>query len=188
MTIVSFGAAMDNLKGWQKMISWLPDRLAEPALEIVPAALLIAYVICALVSGCYCIAITLKALPHVGALIIRVWIWMKRIAGMAKWLTYDETVAEIRRSDYYLYKIEDAAVSPEKSSFPNISSVMGLSQRPPKSKILERNFVRKLIKAFEARSPGAINDDMYNAEELDDWLEALIEHEVDGKLGKIPPV
>lgn len=187
VTLVAFMLSEDLRSGLRHAYAWFDESLREAIVSTLVNIGWIVWSLCAVWSLIFLTRNTLRWMVSVAREIPYLWMKMKGMLGMAGTISKDEAMKVIVMSDFFRSRQPQAKRN--KGLFDPLNSfsaaIIGESERDA---MLRRRFLRMTIAAFEDQRPEAVTQDGYDKQALTEWLDALLDREVEQEMGIIPRV
>lgn len=186
VAVTLFGAVMmdDAATRWINILNWVPDSLHPVIGGIMDAATNVVLLVSLMVATIWALGLAARVVAILSGLAPFAFFRFKKVLGMSQYLSERNALERIRQSTFFRIrqKIDDGPGSHIGSA---MRSALGMSL-PLREQVIRDRFSKKMLREFSAIDGAFVEGKGYRAMRLDQWLEALLDAEVDDEMGHLP--
>ena len=163
---------------WRVIIALVPDPMRDVAASAFGWVLFASIMI----AAAWLMIVVYRLVCAIIPRLVIVFSAMRGVLGMSELITRTEALAIIEASDFFAVRSggTDAGASAVAALFRH--------RRPNRDVIIHNRFRERILQSFADQRPASVQGEGYVRADLIDWLNALIDREVDKEMGSIPSV
>lgn len=187
VTLVGAIRMGDDLDAWIALVGNLIAPLKEPIAEWLLAAWTAIFMVSLLVTFYIVMAVAFR-IVLMWLSKVPVWLsWLKQVLAMTEVVDKSEALQIIQQSDFFQSRLPGSKER-RMGGVVNALSNLGYGMQTERERMMERQFLRMMIRQFEDQRPNAVEDGQYMRDPLETWLDDLFDKEIENELGSIPRV